>query len=102
VHSEVKEKYNNKSRIITNQERNQIRQEMHKISQERRQIGQEKNQISQERNQRINQKINTERLPSRKRGLAPARARKRVTNWNISLVGDPRNLFENLWGRKAF
>jgi hypothetical protein len=68
VHSEVKEKYNNKSRIITNQERNQ----------------------------RINQKINTERLPSRKRGLTPARARKRVTNWNISLVGDPQNLFENL------
>jgi hypothetical protein len=47
VHSEVKEKYNNKSRIITNQERNQ----------------------------RINQKTNTERLPSRKEGLTPVRAR---------------------------
>jgi len=68
VHSEVKEKYNNKSRIITNQERNQISQERHKISQEMR-------QISQERNQRINQKINTERLPSRKEGLTPVRAR---------------------------
>lgn len=75
MHSEVKEKYNNKSRIITNQERHKISQGMRQISQEMRQIRQEMRQIRQERNQRINQKINPERFLSRKGGLTPVRAR---------------------------